>query len=86
MITCYTVALVLKPARMVVNHYGVLVLCREGRRAQRRGRQRTWPEIRARRCLLDPPGWVGDVGWVLVAQFLEDPFTAASKATFATKG
>jgi hypothetical protein len=47
MITCYTVALVLKPLRVVVNDLAVLLLVREGRYSRRRGRQRTWPEIKA---------------------------------------
>ena len=39
MATCYTVALVLKPARMVVNHYCVLALVKQGRATQRKGPQ-----------------------------------------------
>ena len=56
MATCYTVALVLKPARMVVNHYCVLALVKQGRATQRKGLQRSWPEIRAARMLGRSPG------------------------------
>ena len=49
MTTCYITALILKPVRMVVNQYGPLVLVKQGRQTARKGRQRTWPEIRAAR-------------------------------------
>jgi hypothetical protein len=54
--TSYLVAFVVKPIRMVVNHYGVLVLVRQGRQKVRRGVLRTWQEIRAARLLAQAPG------------------------------